>query len=374
MGLCLKNVRPICFQRPEGLTSVAISDDGFVRDAPSPGDKVLNADGLFISPGWTDLHVHVWHGGTDISVPPACAGLESGVTAMADAGSAGEATLHGLRKYVIERRPETIRAFINIGSIGLVACNRISELYDSQFIDFKRTMAAIETNRDILCGVKVRASGTVVGTWGIEPVRIAKRAAEDSGLPLMVHVGAPPPDLEDIFSLLSPGDIVTHCFNGSKGGAVTENQTVFECARQLAEAGILMDVGHGAASFDFEVASESISGGLMPFSISTDLHMRNVNGPVYDLATTVSKLHAVGLSFKDCVNAVSNNPRRFLGLSGDDGLNSGMRADFTLFALADRPKQAVDSKGKSLVLKKDFEPRFAVIGNRCVRVRPGRSG
>ena len=373
MGLWLKNVKPVGFHEAETRTSVAISDAGTVSDSPSPGDEILDARGLFLSPGWTDLHVHVWYGGTDFSVKPDLAGLKTGVTAMADAGSAGEATLHGLRKHIILRRPETIRAFVNIGSIGLVASNRVPELLDTRFVDVERTLTAIETNREIVCGVKVRASGAVVGDWGITPVRIAKRVAETAGLPLMVHVGEPPPRLDEIFALLTPGDIVTHCFNGTRGGAITRNTTVFEYARQLARTGVLMDVGHGAASYDSDVAARSIAAGLLPYSISTDLHVRNVDGPVYDLATTVSKLHAAGLEFKDCVNAVSTNPRRILGLPGEDGLTHGKRADFTVFALTARRKQVMDSEGNSVVLRKVFEPRFTILGNRCDRVEPSRS-
>ncbi len=77
---------------------------------------------------------------------------------MADAGSAGEASFHGLREYVIEPAAETVRAFLNIGSIGLVACNRVPELIDLRSIDVDRTLAVIEANRDVICGVKVRAS------------------------------------------------------------------------------------------------------------------------------------------------------------------------------------------------------------------------
>ena len=371
MGLWLKNVKPVGFRGIGNLLGVAISDEGTVGDTPSPGDEVLDGGGLFMSPGWADLHVHVWYGGTDFSVPADRAGLESGVTAMADAGSAGEATLHGFREYVIERQAETIRAFINIGSIGLVASNRVPELIDERFIDVDRTRAAIEANRDIVCGVKVRASGSIVGEWGITPVRIAKGVADSARLPLMVHVGEPPPDLEEIFALLSPGDIVTHCFNGTTGGAITRDPAIFEQARRLADSGIFMDVGHGAASYDSEVASMSIAEGLVPFSVSTDLHARNVDGPVFDLATTVSKLHAAGLGFEECVSAVSVNPRRVLGLSGADGLTLGKRADFTLFALADRRKQVIDSGGRILSLRKVFEPRFAILGNCLTRVCPG---
>ena len=372
MGLWLKNIKPVCFDDIEDRSDIAISDDGTIYDSPSPSDKDLDADGLFLSPGWADLHVHIWYGGTDISVQPEFAGLKAGVTAMADAGSAGEATLHGLRTHVIERQAETTRAFINIGSIGLVACNRVSELIDIRSIDADRTLAAIEANREVVCGVKVRACRKVMGAWGIEPVRMAKRVADIARLPLMVHVGEPPPALAEILRILRPGDVVTHCFNG-KSGAVTGSKAVFELACRSAEAGVLMDVGHGAASFDFGVAAKSIAEGLRPFSISTDLHARNVDGPVFDLATTVSKLHAAGLGFDDCVKAISVNPRRFLGLGGADGLTVGKRADFTLFALADRRKKVVDSEGVAIDLSKVFEPKFAILGNSCIAVGPSRS-
>ncbi len=72
-------------------------------------------------------------------------------------------------------------------------------------------------------------------------------------------------------------------------------------AKRLAGEGVRMDIGHGAASFDFGIARRAIGDGLKPWSISTDLHLRNIDGPVYDLALTASKLLAVGLSLDDCV-------------------------------------------------------------------------
>ena len=365
MGLVVRNVKPICCGGASGLTEVTIGDDGVLTDSPLQSFDSLDADGLYLSPGWADLHVHIWFGGSDIAVRPERAGLQSGVTALADAGSAGEATLHGLVEHVIARRPETIRAFVNISSIGLVACNRIPELSDPRLIDVDRTLSAIEANRDVVCGIKVRASGRVVGDQGIVPVQIAKRVANMAGQPLMVHIGEPPPRLEEIFQLLTPGDIVTHCFNGKKGGSIVEGTSVFDSARQLADAGILMDVGHGAASYDFDVAATAISRGLIPHSISTDLHVRNVNGPVHDIATTASKLLAAGLDLDDCIIAISVNPRAFLGLEGSDCLTPGRHADFTLFDVVDCELDAVDGAGKQLTLQRMIKPRYTILGAHC---------
>ena len=144
----------------------------------------------------------------------------------------------------------------------------------------------IEANRDVICGVKVRASGVIVGAWGITPAKIAKRIAEMTNLPLMVHVGEPPPLIDEVFDILTPGDIVTHCFNGKKAGSIRDTPALFEQARQFSDHSVRMDIGHGQASFCFATARAAIAGGLKPWSISTDMHLRNIHDAVKDLATT----------------------------------------------------------------------------------------
>lgn len=360
MALTLTNFRLVGFDA--AVDSIHITDDGLVAGEPLAGAEVIDCQGHRLSPGWCDLHVHVWHGGTDISIRPAQAGRGSGVTAMADAGSAGEATFHGLREYIIDPAAETIKAFINIGSIGLVACNRVPELIDMRSIDVDRTLTVIEANRDLICGVKVRASGVIVGAWGITPVKIARRVAQISGLPLMVHVGEPPPLIDEVFDLLSPGDIVTHCFNGKRAGSIADTDALWAQAKQLSDNGIRMDIGHGSASFNFEVARRAIADGLEPWSISTDLHLHSLPGPVFDLALTASKLLALGLKFEDCIAAITTRPRSVLGLSGADGLTPGLRADFTLFDLTDSRFEATDSSGNHLDLDQLLSPRMTVVG------------
>lgn len=362
-GVTLTNFKPVGFDHsvPPALH---IGADGLLRASAEAGAETLDCKGRWLSPGWADLHVHVWHGGTDISVRADQGGLCRGVTAMADAGSAGEANFHGLREYVLERQPETIRAFLNIGSIGLVACNRVSELIDMRSIDVDRTLAVVEANREVICGIKVRASGVIVGAWGITPLKIGKRVAEIAGLPVMVHVGEMPPALDEVLAVLTPGDVVTHCFNGKAGGSIVDTPALMAMARRLADAGVLMDIGHGGASFSFRVARRAIAEGLKPYSISTDLHLRNVHGPVYDLATTASKVLGSGLGFDDCVRAISTHPRTFLKL--DSITTPGTRADFTLFDLVDCDEVARDSGGDSMHLGRMFEPRLAILGTHRV--------
>jgi dihydroorotase len=372
--LLLSGVRPVAFppSQPSGPVDILINATGVIEavgtglQAPA-GTQMVNGNGAFVSPGWTDLHAHVWYGGTDISIRPSVCGFERGVTTIVDAGSAGEAHFHGFREFVIEPARERILAFLNIGSIGLVACNRVSELIDIRSIDIDRTIACVEANRDIIVGIKVRASHVVLGSWGITPVKVAKKVAQILRLPLMVHVGEPPPLFDEVLQILAPGDVVTHCFNGKAGGSIIDDEDLFELAQRCAAAGIRLDVGHGGASFSFKVAEIAIKRGLLPFSISTDLHSRSLDTPVWDLGTTLSKLLAVGMPFEAVIEAATLAPNSVIGLPTDNLLAPGTLAEFTVFELSEADLDLTDSMGHQVRLKQLIEPRWTIVGAQAVR-------
>jgi len=372
--LLLSGVKPVGFGKgvPQETTDILIGADGNIAGvgaslaAPERARRI-DAKGAYVSPGWVDLHAHVWHGGTDISIKPQVCGIERGVTTIVDAGSAGEANFHGFREYIIEPAKERIKAFLNIGSIGLVACNRVSELIDMRSIDIDRTIACVEANRDIIIGIKVRASGVIVGAWGITPVKIAKKVAKILKLPLMVHVGEPPPVFDEVLEVLGPGDVVTHCFNGKAAANIMEDEDLFLLAERCAKDGVRLDVGHGGASFSFKVAELAIQRGLLPFSISTDLHARSLDNPVWDMGTTMSKLLSVGMPFEAVIDASTRAPMEVIGLPTENLLSPGTRAEFTLFEVNDSDLRIVDSMGYGAHLSRLIEPIWTILGQEAVK-------
>ena len=367
--LLIANVKPVAFGPaiPATATDILVGGDGKIAAigpalaAPADAERI-DGKGAFVSPGWVDLHVHVWHGGTDISLRPSDCGAERGVTTMVDAGSAGEANFHGLREFIIEPARENVYAFLNLGSIGLVACNRVSELMDIRSIDFERIIATVEKNRDVIVGLKVRASHVITGGWDLTPVKLAKKLGRILKLPLMVHVGEPPPLYDDVLGLLTEGDIVTHCFNGKAGSSILEDEDLYRLAEEAAARGIVLDVGHGGASFSFDVAKAALARGLPPRTISTDLHNRSLDGAVWDMATTMSKLLSLGMRLEEVVAAVTTAPRRAIGLKADGLLDKGRPAEFTLFDVVEADITVKDSQGALSRLTRVFEPRQVVLG------------
>jgi dihydroorotase len=370
--LLISNVRPVALGDSTSLpTDILVGADGMIAavgpslQAPEGAERI-DARGAWISPGWVDLHVHVWYGGTDISIRPSECGVERGVTTLVDAGSAGESNFHGFREYIIEPARERIKAFLNLGSIGLVACNRVPELRDIKDIDLDRILQCYADNGEHIVGIKVRASHVITGSWGVTPVKLGKKIAKILKIPMMVHVGEPPALYDEVLEILGPGDIVTHCFNGKAGSSIMEDEDLFKLAERCAAEGVRLDIGHGGASFSFKVAEAAIQRGLMPFSISTDLHGHSMNFPVWDLATTMSKLLSVGMPFGRVVEAVTHAPASAIKVEMPKSITVGARADFTIFDLVDGDLEATDSNGDTSRLKRLFEPRYAIIGSEAV--------
>src|SRR2546428_10465775 len=76
---------------------------------------------------------------------------------------------------------------------------------------------ALAENPDVVLGVKVRITDSVVGQNGVEPLRRARRAAELAGkdFRVMCHIGSAPGRLSAGLDLLRPRAILTPPYSGA---------------------------------------------------------------------------------------------------------------------------------------------------------------
>jgi dihydroorotase len=108
---------------------------------------------------------------------------------------------------------------------------------------------------------------------------------------------------------------------------------VLPFVKALWDSGVIMDVGHGTGSFSFEVAEAMLAHGLPPDVISTDIHQMSVQGPMFDLPTTMAKFLALGMSLEDAVERTTVRPARVMGRPELGTLAVGSPADVALFRL-----------------------------------------
>jgi dihydroorotase len=352
------------------LRDVRLADGQVVTVAPgltpAPGEESLDARGLLVVPGLIDLHVHVFPGASHYGIAPDPHCLATGVTTVVDAGSAGALTFPAFRRFVIEVAETRILPLLNISATGMLSAE-VGELEDVRFIDRARALQTIEANRDLVQGIKVRLSRQQAGSNARVALSTALDAAAAARLPLMVHVGDTPIPLDEILRELRPGDVMTHCYHGREQGVLDEDGRVRPEARRAVARGVNFDVGHGVGSFAFAVARAALAQDLPPGTISSDLHIYNVHGPVFDLATTMSKFLALGLALDDVVRMTTAVPARLLGRGDRLGtLAPGAMADVTFLRLEAGAFTFADARGDSMAGETRLTP-VHVVRNGVVR-------
>lgn len=322
-----------------------VADDLSAADAK----EVINCTERIVAPGMIDLHVHVFWGGSHLGIEADPNLIAKGVTTAVDAGSAGADTFPGFRKYVIDVSATRLFAQLNISAQGMLNPD-VGELDDIRFASVPRAIALIEQHRDVILGVKVRLSkGSIVSeSVGFRALHLAREAADAVGLPIMVH----PQDawcdsIDDILAVMRQGDIMTHCYHGSRCGILDGEGRVRDTVLDAMERGVVFDVGHGAGSFSWQVAEQALAQGVLPQTISSDLHHYNVNGPVYDLATTVSKFLYLGLSLDEALRRVTATPAGVIHMADQIGaLCVGAWGDAVVFELQRGEFGLIDAWGQ----------------------------
>jgi dihydroorotase len=299
-----------------------------------PGSaKVRDVSGCIVSPGLIDIHTHVYWKATSLSVDPGLVARRSACTTLIDAGSAGAGNFDGFRDYVIRPSPHRILAYLNISFPGIFGFDKglfIGEATLAEMLPVDRCVRKIEANRDTIVGVKVRIGGPVTGDLGIGALKFALEAAEEVGLPLMAHIGPPPPSYAEVVSLLRPGDVLTHCYRPSPNAAVDANGKILKEVRAARERGVLFDIAHGMGAFGYASAEAALKDGFPPDLVSSDVHVISIEGPGFDLLHTMSKLYNCGMPLADVIGASTSRPALAVRRPDLGHLGAGAIADITV--------------------------------------------
>lgn len=316
---------------------------------PRRAAEIRDVSGLLVVPGLIDLHTHIYHKATSYSVDPDPVAARSAIATLVDAGSAGAGNFEGLRDFVMRSSPFRLLAYLNISYPGIFAFNRdfiVGEAAIRELLSVDQCVEVAAQNRDVIVGVKVRLGIGTSGAIGMEALDRAIAAAERLGLPLMSHIGKPPPGYAEILARLRPGDILTHCFRPAPNAPVDDGRNVLPALRDARERGVLFDIGHGMGAFGFDSAEAAIEDGFVPDIISSDVHIMSLNGPAYDLLHTMSKLLNCGLSLSSVIAMATDAPARAMGRAELGSLDIGRVADISLLERVDANFPFVDVVGR----------------------------
>jgi dihydroorotase len=307
----------------------------------TPDTTYVDVTGHLVVPGLIDLHAHVFPGLGDFCVAADKIGVGMGVPTLIDGGTSGVATFDLARRAVIDH-PETktrVLAFIDPNQLYLATrdfiCHKLEIANDLRNLDVDSLMASLERNADVVVGCKVRV--THVGDPTVSPFLDAAKAATSK--PIMVHLGrfphTPVITPSALLTQLRHGDIITHAFRGG-GGMLGSDGKAIPQFRDAVDRGVCLDIGHSGTDFRFREARRLLDQGYLPDTVSTDLNVFNINGPVFTLAETMSKIWALGVDLHDVIAMATSNPARIIGYSDTLGsLTVGRSADISVLRIVE---------------------------------------
>jgi dihydroorotase len=328
--------------------------------------KVISAKDRIVTPGFIDVHTHVFEGvSIGINADRYC--LNRGVTTVVDAGSAGYSTMSNFHRFVINSSVTRIVALINIGVVGTAMLP--GSLTNLDWVNPQLTARSAIENKPAVVGVKVHLGKAITGAGDMECLKRAIEAAEMAGVPVMAHIEDSYSPLPGILKMLRKGDIYTHCYNSRPHGILDANGKILPEAKEARERGVLFDPAQGQTHLNFDVAEKCFQQNLLPDTISTDLTVVTVERRVYDLPTTVSKFMALGIGLDQAIGMVTSNAARMFNYGAQIGtLKPGSEGDVALFELRDGQFEFEDSdggkrSGRQMLINKTVVRRGQVFVN-----------
>jgi dihydroorotase len=328
--------------------------------------EVIDARRLYVVPGLVDLHTHIYYGGGSvpgIEADPVAA--RSGVTTWVDAGSFAYDNVAGFRRYIVDR--SQVRVF---GFVYLYPASRDPAIDAVKYVRsaMRQTAETVANNRDVILGVKVQIGVNMNGRYSPEFLKIARELCDANQLKLMVHISDAPPGVPEIMEQMRPGDIITHAYTGHGTSLADAEGKLKRGVAEARQRGVVFDLGHGLGSFNFAEARKCLDAGFPVDTISSDIYQRNIEGPVYDMPTTMSKLLYLGMSLDDVLLRSTANPAKVIGrVEGLGTLRVGAPGDVALLAVEEGQFRLTDSQRNEVTAKQRIACRLTICrGKRVV--------
>ncbi len=350
-----------------GVSDVAVQDGKIARIARSisieEATRVIQVNGKVVTPGLIDLHCHVYDGVNGNGVQPDLGGVHAGVTTMVDAGSAGCDTFGGFPKHIVPNNQTEVICFLHICRTGLATT---PDIFSKDSINLEKTVQVCEENRGLIAGIKARMVSPALEIMGMEMPRLAKRAAQEAGVKLMVHIGDTekrydPNVIRQLLPILEEGDILTHLFTANPGGVVDAKGKLVPEAKEANDRGVWLDTAHGRGNFSFKVGRQVLDQGLLPHCISTDLTVPGRLRTVHSMTEMMTRFLALGFTLDQVVTMCTANPAKALGQEERLGtLGIGRQADISVLEIKEGDWTVYDVLGDSLRADKAVVPVLTV--------------
>lgn len=329
-------------------------------------EQEFDADGFLVTPGLIDFHTHAFKPGGDLGVKADTAFIPQGVTTVVDAGSSGAVTYDNFYTTSVVGNQTRIYSLINVSRLGMLTLRKHADLDPANF-DVEEMQEVCSRYKGQILGVKCQQSKAIVEGLGLTVLEKTVEAAEQLGLPVIVHVTDPPEAMDKLASILRKGDVLCHCFSGTGHSILGSDGKILPGIWKARERGVIFDCASGRAHLSFAVAKAALSEGFLPDIISSDMSALTLyRYPPIGLPFVFSMLINLGMELKDVIDRCTVAPAKWMGKADQHGtLSEGAIADVTVLKfLTNRPTKFVDAGMNTLVGNNLLVPQLTVFGGK----------
>jgi dihydroorotase len=340
----------------------------------SQASQLVNATGMYVTPGLIDIHGHVFAGTEENhmysngfnSIMPDGFYQRVGVTTVVDAGGSGWRDFPTFKKNIIDNSQTRVLAFLNIVGNGMRGGVIEQNTTD---MDPQIAAKAALANKDYIVGIKV-AHFTSPDFTNVDRGVAAGKLAN---MPVMIDFGGTKPRLS-LYSLLMerlrPGDIFTHTF----GELLDTKEAIVDTAKKelkpyvlaAQKRGVIFDVGYGGSSFRYSQAIPAAKAGFHPNTISTDLHISSMKGSMKDMLLVMSKFLKIGMNLQEVINASTWAPAKAINRPQLGNLSEGAIADIAILGMRKGNFGFYDMQGYKMESNEKLECEMTIFGGKIV--------
>jgi len=340
---------------------------------PSLGAQVVNAQGMYVTPGFIDLHAHVFYGpdknnylsNGSVAVVPDGHTFKAGVTTVVDAGGAGYRSFALFKKNIIDLSQTRVLSWLNIVGEGMRGGKYEQDIND---MDAKRAADTALAHKNDIVGFKLAHFG--LPDW--TPVSRVVEAGKLANMPVMIDFGSGNLSLEELYTkYLRPGDIYTHVFIQSSSKSMEpivdlNTRQLKPFVLEAQKRGIIFDVGFGSGSFNFNVALPATKAGFWPNTMGTDLHAPSLIGAMKDELNVMSIFLMMGMDIPSIIKAATWSPAKAIKREELGNLSVGAIADIAILSMRKGNFGFRDVAGNRQQGKQKFECEMTIKGGRVV--------
>ncbi|MBQ9047548.1 MAG: hypothetical protein IJ120_06595 [Solobacterium sp.] len=335
--------------------------------------EVFDADGMYVSVGWLDAHCHFAnYGGDAIGISPENDLLKQGITYALDLGTLGPDNYTDYRDNILHTTDLKFMSYLNIAHLGVANAGNGMDFACAEDIIPERVIEVAARYRHELLGLKAR----IDDKFCFDPVYVMeqlRKLGDELNMPIAVHAPRSRIGIEKLLTYMKKGDVLCHTLAGNSDvmKVLDDEGNVKPCVLAARERGVIFDLSHGTNAYSYDTAETAWKAGFFTDTVSSDLHGRNLNGPVFNLGVVMTKVR--GLTNKPwwwILNKTVAEPVRLLGITDKETeIREGMEADLTVFRIEEGTFEYLDSKKETRTFSEKATAVYTCTGRKVYTCR-----